>query len=247
MGGSCTVVTSFTLAEVLIVLGIIGLIADMTIPTLVQNTQEKINVVKLKKMHSTLENAFRMAVMENGTPDNWGIKGMSDPDGAENLLNILATQLKLTKNCGRQKGCWPSGGYLYLKGGVYEDYESSTRNARAILVDGSRILILVHNADCSANYGTSKALQNTCGEIKVDTNGDKGPNQWGVDHFFFWVTKDGIIPSGSQQETLYQFSEMCANKSTANGWACTAWVIYNENMDYLHCGDLSWDNKKKCN
>ncbi len=39
---------AFTLAEVLVVLGIIGMIADLTIPTLMQNVQEKVTVVRLK-------------------------------------------------------------------------------------------------------------------------------------------------------------------------------------------------------
>lgn len=30
------------------------------------------------------------------------------------------------------------------------------------------------------------------------------------------------------------------------GGGCTAWVIFNENMDYLHCDDLSWNGKTKC-
>ena len=26
----------------------------------------------------------------------------------------------------------------------------------------------------------------------------------------------------------------------------TAWVLHNENLDYLHCNDLSWDGKHSC-
>lgn len=46
----------------------------------------------------------------------------------------------------------------------------------------------------------------------------------------------------------YQFKDFCnKSKSTdANGLACTAWVIFNENMDYLHCNDLDWSTKIKC-
>ena len=36
------------------------------------------------------------------------------------------------------------------------------------------------------------------------------------------------------------------NKNILNGYTCAAWIIYNENMDYLHCNDLSWDGKKRC-
>ena len=36
------------------------------------------------------------------------------------------------------------------------------------------------------------------------------------------------------------------SSSTANGYGCAAWVMYNENMDYLYCNDLSWNGKHKC-
>ena len=34
--------------------------------------------------------------------------------------------------------------------------------------------------------------------------------------------------------------------SYVNGAGCAAWVLLNENLDYLHCADLSWNGKKKC-
>ena len=39
---------------------------------------------------------------------------------------------------------------------------------------------------------------------------------------------------------------MAAKNEYANGNGCTAWVIINENMDYLHCSDLSWTGKHSC-
>ena len=43
---------AFTLAEVLITLGIIGIVAAMTLPAIIQKQQDKITVTKLKKMYS---------------------------------------------------------------------------------------------------------------------------------------------------------------------------------------------------
>lgn len=48
----------FTLAEVLITLGIIGVVAAMTMPSLIASHKEKETVSKLKKVYSTLSNAF---------------------------------------------------------------------------------------------------------------------------------------------------------------------------------------------
>ncbi len=55
----------FTLAEVLITLGIIGVVAAMTIPTLISNIQEAHFHAKWKECYSILNNAFKMTVAEN--------------------------------------------------------------------------------------------------------------------------------------------------------------------------------------
>ena len=60
---------AFTLAEVLITLGIIGIVAAMTIPTLISNYQEKQTVSKLQKVYATLKNALEMAKVDNGDYD----------------------------------------------------------------------------------------------------------------------------------------------------------------------------------
>lgn len=70
MGGKCP--ASFTLAEVLIVLGILGLVADMTIPTLHQNIKQKIIITKLKNSYTLFQEAFKMAEVNNGTIETWG-------------------------------------------------------------------------------------------------------------------------------------------------------------------------------
>ena len=56
---------AFTLAEVLITLAIIGVVAAMTIPTLVSNIQEAHFHAKWKECYSILNNAFKMTVAEN--------------------------------------------------------------------------------------------------------------------------------------------------------------------------------------
>ena len=65
---------AFTLAEVLITLGIIGVVAAMTMPVLIQKHREQVAVTKVKKFYSTFSQAYLMAVQENGTLDNWGLK-----------------------------------------------------------------------------------------------------------------------------------------------------------------------------
>ena len=74
---------AFTLAEVLITLGIIGVVAAMTIPTLIANYQEKQTVSRLTKAYATISNAYQMAKVENGDFSSWGFNEISDA-GASN-------------------------------------------------------------------------------------------------------------------------------------------------------------------
>ena len=59
---------AFTLAEVLITLGIIGIVAAMTLPSLVANYKEKEVITKAKKDYSIITQAFRLAQAEAGVP-----------------------------------------------------------------------------------------------------------------------------------------------------------------------------------
>ena len=63
----------FTLAEVLITLGIIGIVAALTIPNIVQNYKRKSYSTQLKKTYNTVVNAFRMSELYNGDMKTWVI------------------------------------------------------------------------------------------------------------------------------------------------------------------------------
>ena len=104
---------------------------------------------------------------------------------------------------------------------------------------------MVLASDCSHLAGQVK---NICGYIRIDVNGKRFPNMMGRDVFSFWVTKDKIVPTGTQLEnkaSSSSFENGCIGQ--AEGRGCTAWLLYNENMDYLHCPDkLGWDKAKSC-
>ncbi|MBO8430576.1 type II secretion system protein [Spirochaetes bacterium] len=57
---------AFTLAEVLITLGIIGVVAAMTLPTVITNVQKKVVENQLKVFNTTINNAFKMVQVEHG-------------------------------------------------------------------------------------------------------------------------------------------------------------------------------------
>ncbi len=63
--------TAFTLAEVLITLGIIGVVAALTLPTLMQNYQKQVAINRLKVNYNVMSNAVRMAEAEYGDITTW--------------------------------------------------------------------------------------------------------------------------------------------------------------------------------
>lgn len=237
---------AFTLAEVLITLGIIGVVAALTIPILVQNADERATITALKKAYSTLSQAYNIAVQDNGTPDTWSI--VQTNAGGAPMLTTLIPYLKVDLSCpSLVLGCFPPVTYNYLSSGSYGMINNSDFT-KARLYDGTLISSsYAISSSCGSSYGNTVSLQNVCGWYFVDINGYKGPNQFGRDTFVFYLTKYGIVPAGTPQDTSRTFSSECKDKTTADGWGCTAWVIYNENMDYLHCNTLGWGIKTTCN
>ena len=210
----------FTLAEVLITLGVLGIVAAVTMPTLIQKHKEQVVTNKLKKFYSTFSQAYLMAVSENGTMDNWGLTNSnSDHSEAtyasyEKFFNIMGKYMKIVK-------------YERKVGGRVSAY----------LADGSEIvgIWLGQAENCNGN--------NRCGDFYVRVSGKpggKGAFATYTNVFCFNIFANKIVPLGTGQDFNY-----CKNGT--NYPVCSAWVLYNGNMDYLHCPDeLSWDGKTKC-
>lgn len=236
---------AFTLAEVLITLGIIGIVAAMTLPTIIQKHREKVAVAKVKKIYSIASQAFMLAVEDKGTPDLWNLIANGNSVGAENLAKVFAEYMKVIKFCGVQVGCLKTGMYKNLNGQSNNtDFNNNKAYSKMILSDGAVIVFVVRSPDCSSSIGETPQLKNVCGRLYIDINGSQSPNQYGHDFFAFHITKQGIIPAGTKAESDILSFSSCNINST--GYGCAAWVIFNENMDYLHCNDLSWDGKHSC-
>ena len=79
--------TAFTLAEVLITLGIIGIVAAVTMPTLIQNYKKHVVESKLKKFYTTMIQAQLMSVNDNGPIEYWDWVQNGGTSNNEILLN----------------------------------------------------------------------------------------------------------------------------------------------------------------
>ena len=115
---------AFTLAEVLITLGIIGVVAALTLPVLVQNYNESKTINILKQSQSILGQALEMAINENGDLSNWGIKHVYSTKESDSIIiaEKLKPFLKLMDDCGTFDSngkCCPNVTYKYLNGNNY--------------------------------------------------------------------------------------------------------------------------------
>ena len=62
---------AFTLAEILITLGIISVIAALTISNVIQDYQKKQTVVQLRKVYNDINNAVKLSEVDNGPMSQW--------------------------------------------------------------------------------------------------------------------------------------------------------------------------------
>lgn len=180
-----------------------------------------------------------MAVAENGPPDGWDLIASASPEGAVNFTDKIIPYLKTLKYCKNKTGCFPDVTYKSLGRHIdFANFDNVNYYSKLQLADGTSILAYIQNSTCTPD----------CAFLRIDINGFDPPNVMGEDTFTFSVRKNSIIPWGIQNDTSYKFEDSCniSIKNQDAGRGCTAWVLYNQNMDYLHCSDLSWDGKKSC-
>lgn len=205
--------SAFTLAEVLITLGTIGLVAAITLPNLIADYRDKIYLTQAKKAYSTLLNAMNLAKAELGISDYVGI---FDPTtSSEVTAEKIFKQMNIIKYCGKQRGCWATEGIKSQDkdDNIINNMDTSGNFIRAMLADGSSIGIFQYitgQSDCLTGFPTDDpndedgvVYDYQCGQIIIDVNGKKRPNQYGADTFAFVVKPNSLVQyKGSLYDAL---------------------------------------------
>lgn len=214
---------AFTLAEVLIALVIIGVVAAITVPTFTANVHRQAMITALKKEASVLAQALERYYMYNGerlVPDEFRATHQFKPE-IMGYFNVLA-------DCGLghddvNTACIPNtnnGSYNGENKNAYYNYTHSAKIAMEYFDDGQFVL----------SDGSLVMLENNNKEIfiSVDVNGyAKKPNQLGKDLFMFQVMDNGTLKPMGMTGTKYPSSSYCSNSSTStmNGAGCTVKFI----------------------
>ena len=66
--------SGFTLAEVLITLAVIGVVAALTIPTLINKYNQNVAETRLKMFYSMINQAIQLSEIDNGDKKTWGFE-----------------------------------------------------------------------------------------------------------------------------------------------------------------------------
>ncbi len=225
--------TAFTLAEVLITLGIIGVVAAMTIPSLIANYRSKVAVTQLKKMYSVMSQAMLFTVQKDG--DYSSLYEIQDynSQSIQNWYNMaLKPYIKITNECFDNKpGCWTEN-TKYLNGNA-TGYKNGIGSNTIIFntIDGYSVSLDACN-DNGSTMGVT--VPNSSYLVAyVDVNGKKLPNVIGKDTYVFVFSERGFVPAG-RDKTDEEVNADC-NKS-GKGYYCfekimrNGWKIEQENL-----------------
>ncbi len=231
---------AFTLAETLIVMGIIGIVATLTIPNLNSSTNNMEKVTKVKKIYAELTQAHERATAVYGPVETWFTNLPTGTNESQRYFDRITEFMKLQKSC-RTGGS--NCGKFYMKGTSY------TKNTAVVLISGAVVGIDIFSSSCNNSYTGFDKIRDRCGVIYVDIDGkDKGKNTFAIDQFAFNVGKRGIKPAGDYEyvDTYLNVIGVSSIKITYSDKynVVAGWVIENGNMDYL---DVDSDGKCKNN
>lgn len=210
---------AFTLAEVLVTMGIIGVVAALTVPNLIKNYQTQSLVTSLHKVYNEFSQAFERYLSDQR------VETLTESDlgggNANGIRTFMTDYFKIVNNCNGKynygsKTCFAeSYGYVDSEGSTTI---ASTCNGTYTLASGAAICVDAFN---NSNY---VAL------IEVDVNGAQGPNIFGRDFFQMYVKPDGTL-----YDQKWLDNNQKANFAKNNGSATGAFgQILNDNwqMNY---------------
>ena len=175
---------AFTLAEVLVTLGIIGVVSAMTVPTLMQNYQRQSYVTQLHKVYNEMSQVFQQMMTDRNALN---LKETGLLNTTEQATETFKNYFKVVQDCGNNFSPCFASEYRSTTGSSIKPAEANWWSSSFVLADGAAIglhgLIDYSAGNVSYPYGY----------MYVDINGAKGPNIVGRDFFLFYYFNDGTL------------------------------------------------------
>ncbi|MBO6088525.1 type II secretion system protein, partial [bacterium] len=219
---------AFTLAEVLITLGVIGVVASITLPTLIKEYNKHAWVNALKQNYSLLNQGFKKMMADDGVEfiedtEVWrAIHGTpsycSSNSSSANCKDFYAQINKYFKitSIGSGTDKFGTGNSMML------GYKYKFRNSSYKSIYLDKIIYLSNGAmiwdysfskdsnissDCDAIHTAGGHMCGEAGSFNIDVNGNRGPNEFGKDIFVFDISERGqLAPLGGNDYAVYRAS-----------------------------------------
>lgn len=213
----------FTLAETLITLVIIGVVAALTVPTLIVKYQKEQTVTRLKKAYSALAQTTQKAIADYGPVETWEIGEEGNGNDAVAFANkYIIPYLNIMKNCQTENSGSCNYKYQNRKSGGIETFENF---AKFYLNDGSLIALSIEN------HGQAQTIG-----VWIDINGQKKPNKSGKDLFSFRYIlnhnsyaayKGRFIPNCMSFNKNFCMNDSNSGCRSGDGLCCSALIVRN--------------------
>ena len=184
---------AFTMAELLVTLLVVGMVAMLTIPVFIQKVTDFYLKVKLKRNYSLMAQAFNQIRADGGGTLLGGIVACNR-DNNSCIKNGFASKLKVIRNCGNNKNsnnsCFIAQNKVKFIDGrsASSAFFNDGRTSGLLLANGASIAFWWDSENCTM-YSDKR-----CGWFTLDVNGFKGPNTWGRDIYYFVIYNEKIAP-----------------------------------------------------
>ena len=209
------------MAEVLITLGIIGIIAALTMPALITNYQKHQTVVQLRKVYSDLNNAVKLSEIDNGPMPDW-----TYPEKECYEYDCIAPFVE-------QYYLPYFQGAKIVKSSDMPDYKMLLNEDGSQLFAGIKLYLLLNNGVILAFFAN---IPNGYIWLLADINGQKGLNKMGRDVFVFDAYNFyGIGYKIKFWGALYQDNDILTTASP-HGYGC--YKTNNQKYRNFYCGRL---------
>ena len=228
---------AFTMAEVLLVVAIIGITAALALPNLSQGIDEDKYVMMAKATYSELDSGFsRMFANKSLREIYTDANASTDAQRCKAIVDELSKYVKMGKNCGNSlTQCYNSSkSYKKADGSVIDDTwpsGKSSNSAAFTLLSGAVVIV----------YGNDERIS-----VDFDVDGEKGPCKCNVDIFRAAIDHVNLDSLTANLQYWVDESEKAGDAYLDPDYDALEWVLSKGNMDYLHCNDLNWSTKTQC-
>ena len=217
----------FTLTELLMALTIVGVLAVLTIPVMMNNIHNRVFANQVKNMAATIEQLAQDELITHRTRD------LSDTDFGDPEKLLSDKHFSIAKSCTSNESltkCWKTA----ATGKDKVTYKNLKRSGVPVIYEAKTIIL--KNGVMLLYFPEAWGGHNKCGVFEIDINGNDKPNIAGRDLFAFYIDTKGHVYSLSsvQNLTLQEATSKCKNVGDVyTPWHCYAALSDNGwKMDY---------------